>query len=164
MTNVEYELWRRHMLSCRGRWTRDQVHDGLDGRDLLCYVPLDGDATAGMYVDVSVDGRATAGAFEGAIPHIGDAIFIPRWERKFVNPEEALKVLGGRLGVVLPANSQQRGLTDGEVVILQRASGSTLQQIREIVQCESTDDGCVGCGIRSLPHPRDSTCPLKGGW
>jgi hypothetical protein len=32
-------------------------------------------------------------------------------------------------------------------------------------QCEAADPGgCVGCGIKSLPHPRYSACPIKGGW
>lgn len=28
-------------------------------------------------------------------------------------------------------------------------------------ECLGPDVGCVGCGILSLPHPRNSTCPLR---
>ena len=47
------------------------------------------DPTAGVYVQIDPNGAAQAGSFEGALPHIGDACFMPRWRHDFGSFAEA---------------------------------------------------------------------------
>ncbi len=69
------------MRSRRGKWSVDQIHNGLNGQRLLAYLPDVDDCTQGSYIDVSRDGTITAGTFEGAIPHIGEAAFTVLWRK-----------------------------------------------------------------------------------
>lgn len=46
------ERWQCYMREQRGRWTVDKIHDGRNGRDMLCYVPDVHDETTGVYVIV----------------------------------------------------------------------------------------------------------------
>ena len=95
----DYVAWERFMRSRRGRWTVDPIHDGEAGRRLLCFCPDATDETRGVFVEVGVNGIVRAGTYEDALPHIGDALFRPRWERDFGSPREALRVVVERLGV-----------------------------------------------------------------
>lgn len=95
----EYDAWIRFMRSRRGRWTVDPIHDGENGRRLLCFCPRLADETRGVFVEVEADGTVRAGTYEDALPHIGDALFRARWERDFGSQREAVRVVAERLGV-----------------------------------------------------------------
>lgn len=96
--NQDYANWIRFMKASRGRWTVDPIHNGVD-RDLIAFVGKSEDGTAGVYVSVDDDGKAQAGDYEGALPHIGDATFTPRWEHKYEDKDAAIARLSERLGV-----------------------------------------------------------------
>lgn len=96
MTPTEFKAWSDDMKAARGRWSLDRVHDGRNG-DLLLFLPDTTDQTKGVYV--SVRGKtADAGVFEGAIPHIGEAVFRSRWSKEFSSHDEALKTIIERCG------------------------------------------------------------------
>ncbi len=98
-SSSDYAAWVRFMRSRRGRWTVDPIHDGENGRRLLCFCPGLADETRGVFVEVEADGTVCAGTYEGAFPHIGEALFRGRWERNFGTQGEALRVVAERLGV-----------------------------------------------------------------
>jgi len=85
MNKQEFEAWKEHTASSAGRWTVDPVHNG-QGRDLLIHKGgVDGD-----YVLVLPDGTLSIGAYAGAVPHIGEALFTPRGAKKFADFDTAL--------------------------------------------------------------------------
>lgn len=83
MTREEYISWSRFMKSCRGRWNIDLIHNGKDGQDLLMFKPHPTDPTRGVYIGVKQNGHVTAGTYDGALPHVGDAMFYRAWEKHF---------------------------------------------------------------------------------
>lgn len=95
----DYQAWIEYTRSRRGQWTVDAIHDGRNGRGFLCYAPKVDDPTAGVYVQIDPNGAAQAGSFEGALPHIGDACFMPRWRHDFGSFAEAFARVAERLGV-----------------------------------------------------------------
>ena len=95
-TTTDLEAWSKHMRSRRGKWSVDQIHDGRNGKRLLAYLPDVADHTQGSYIEVSRDGTLTAGTFEGAIPHIGEACFHQLWSRPCRNFNEAVDIVRDR--------------------------------------------------------------------
>lgn len=97
MTNET--TWGEYMKSLRGHWAIDPVHNGANGR-LLAFHPNTDDHTCGVYVELNTHtGKCSAGMYEGAIPHLGDAAFFPKWERKFPPTRELAANLFVRLGL-----------------------------------------------------------------
>jgi hypothetical protein len=84
MTSQEYRRWVEYMKRCRGHWTLDVVHDGTEGRDLLLFCPFLQRPNNGVYICISasVPGVVEVGRFDGAVPHIGEALFTPLWKDK----------------------------------------------------------------------------------
>lgn len=83
MTKEEYKRWVKFMQGCRGQWTIDHVHDGNDGQDLLLFYPHPVRQGVGVFIGVKQNGEVTAGTYEDAFPHIGEATFQRRWSKKF---------------------------------------------------------------------------------
>lgn len=94
MTKAEYEAWKKETERSRHHWTVDEVRK-INTGDLLFYKG----AENGQYIEVSFSGVATVGTYEGAIPHIGEALFRPLHSRSFSSQGEALKVLLERAGL-----------------------------------------------------------------
>lgn len=92
----DLEAWSKHMRSRRGKWSVDQIHNGKNGQRLLAYLPDPTDHTKGSFIDVNVNGVITAGTFEGAIPHIGEACFSTLWRKVCTNMDEAKAIVRDR--------------------------------------------------------------------
>ena len=98
MTANEYAEWKIEMARNRGHWKVDPVHDGDEDRMLLMYVTEVEDSTAGQYIMVQQNGRASAGSFEGAEPHMGEAIYHEGWAHDFANYSTAVARVIERTG------------------------------------------------------------------
>ena len=98
MNSEEYAHWTEFMRSKRGMWQVDPIHDGLDGRDLMVFAGYTTDPSRGVYVRVH-GRRSEAGVYEGAVPHIGEALFTPRWTAYFETVNKAMAATIERLGL-----------------------------------------------------------------
>ncbi len=92
----DLEAWSKHMRSRRGKWSLDQIHNGKNGQRLLAYLPDADDHTKGSYLDVTTAGVMTAGTFEGAIPHIGEACFTVLWRKVCPSMDDAKNIVRDR--------------------------------------------------------------------
>lgn len=91
--------WSAYMRSLRGTWSVDPVHNGSSGR-LLVFRPDQDDATRGVYVELDTrTGKCSAGRYEDAVPHLGDAFFLPRWTHHFPPTKELAARMFARLGL-----------------------------------------------------------------
>jgi hypothetical protein len=102
MNEVEFRNWSEHMMAAKGHWALDPV--SLHNRgEYLYYCGDEADCTQGNYVEISTykDGRGILeiGRYEDALPHIGEAGFIPRLAIAFPDKEAALKDAIETLGV-----------------------------------------------------------------
>lgn len=97
MKDESYTRWVEYMKSRRGKWTLDPVHNGKQGMDFLAFCPNRSDASRGVYVSLRRDGSCSSGVYEGAFPHIGEAIFQSRWTKRFPSWEEGISTVNDRL-------------------------------------------------------------------
>ena len=88
MTHIEYEAWTAEMKRNAGNWKVDPVHDGT-AQDLLIYCARREDPTSGSYIQVR-GGTASAGTYEDAIPHLGEASFTSCWTHKYESYNAAI--------------------------------------------------------------------------
>lgn len=70
MTELEWKHWLAVTENSRYQWTEDEI-TRLNGRGALYY--LGGED--GVYMRVQPEGTLSIGTYEGAFPHIGEAIF-----------------------------------------------------------------------------------------
>jgi len=84
MTQEEFDRWQLITQGSRFRWTEDEIFR-LNGRGALYY---HGDEN-GIYIKIKNDGSLEAGNYTGAIPHIGEALYEPKAERKYKDFNEA---------------------------------------------------------------------------
>lgn len=68
-------------------WTVDPIHDGRDGRDLLLFIG----GESGKFLRFSNWDTLEIGSYEGAVPHIGEAVF--RMEERMTFDSSVLAVL-----------------------------------------------------------------------
>lgn len=90
----EFENWQKITASSSRRWVEDAA-TRLNGRGLLYY----SGGKSGIYMRITKDGVLQAGEYEGAIPHIGEALFKVKAERKCSSFDEAVTLAlkaGGR--------------------------------------------------------------------
>ncbi len=99
-----YQAWTKYLKSRKGQWTTDQIHNGKDGRDLLCYLPNRDDETSGSFIQAGLDGKLVAGTYEGAVPHIGEAAFKALWTHQAASFRHAVVLVVYRcaLNLALP--------------------------------------------------------------
>lgn len=98
-TEYDHHAWAAYMRSLRGKWSVDPVHNGTSGR-LLAFRPDQDDATRGAYVELDTrTGKCSAGRYEDAVPHLGDALFLPRWSATFPPTKELAARMFVRLGL-----------------------------------------------------------------
>ncbi len=94
MTKDEFARWQAVTESSRFHWTEDAVFR-LNGRGAFYYIG----GEDGGYMRIHKDGRLEVGAYEGAIPHIGEAILMPEAEKQYADFNEAFTAalqLGGK--------------------------------------------------------------------
>lgn len=85
MTKQEFNLWKAKTESSRNHWVVDDIQLHNRGTYLIYKGGVDG-----QYIEVTADGKATIGDYTSAIPHIGDALFVPKHSRQFSSREEAM--------------------------------------------------------------------------
>ena len=70
MTGAELKQWMAVTENSRYLWTEDEI-TRRNGRGALYY--LGGED--GVYIRIQPEGELSVGTYEGALPHIGEAIF-----------------------------------------------------------------------------------------
>ena len=93
MTKHELEYWQAITENSKYHWTEDRI-TSLNGNGALYYKG----GESGRYIRISPDGNLSAGTYEDAFPHIGEACFTREAEHQYENFDEALKAacqLGG---------------------------------------------------------------------
>jgi hypothetical protein len=101
-----FDAWMAVTESSSRRWTEDEIYN-FNGHGSLYYIGGEN----GMYMRIQKDGTLEAGNYEGAIPHIGEALFKPAVTRKFENYSAAFtKALnaGGKKFLVDMFSSHER--------------------------------------------------------
>lgn len=94
MDQKEYENWIAVTASSSYKWVEDRI-SYLNGRDSLYYVGQE----EGVYIQISNDGTLKIETYEGAFPHIGEALFKVKEEQKYADFNEAFQMackIGGR--------------------------------------------------------------------
>ena len=89
-----FSAWISATESKRYRWVEDEIYR-LNGRGAMYYTG----GEDGVYMRISNDGKLEAGRYEGAIPHIGEALFHTAVVRQFGSFADAYKAAmetGGR--------------------------------------------------------------------
>lgn len=98
MNDKEFKAWARKMAAEAGFWVRDAVTaNNRPGCDLF-YVATPSDPTRGIFVSIE-NGALQTGRFEGAIPHIGEAMFVAKHTANFSSHADALTHCIERLGL-----------------------------------------------------------------
>ncbi len=70
MTDLELNQWQAVTENSRYQWTEDEV-TRLNGRGALYYFG----GEDGIYMRLTTEGKLSIGTYEGAYPHIGEALF-----------------------------------------------------------------------------------------
>ena len=94
MTRDEFALWQAITENSRFHWTEDAIFR-LNGRGAFYYIG----GEDGGYMRIHKDGRLELGSYEGAVPHIGEAVFMPKSEKQYADFNEAFTAaiqLGGK--------------------------------------------------------------------
>jgi hypothetical protein len=84
MTKDEFAYWQSRIENSRFRWTEDEIYR-LNGRGAFYYTG----GEDGIYIKIHKNGRFEAGTYEGAFPHIGEALFTVEAERRCKDYNEA---------------------------------------------------------------------------
>jgi len=80
--------WMAVAESSRYRWTEDEIYR-LNGHGALYYTG----GEDGIYVQIQSDGTLEAGNYEGAIPHIGEAMFTPKIIKEYESYSAAVQAV-----------------------------------------------------------------------
>lgn len=94
MDTREFEHWQAVTSSSRYMWVEDAV-TRLNGKGCLYYCG----GESGVYMRATQDGLLQVGSYEGAIPHIGEALFKPKAEKECGSFNDAFQLaceLGGK--------------------------------------------------------------------
>lgn len=78
MTKQEFEYWQAITDGSAHRWVEDSI-TRLNGNGALYYIG----GEDGVYMRLSPVGKLTVGTYEGAFPHIGEAVFSSKMERQY---------------------------------------------------------------------------------
>jgi hypothetical protein len=94
MNQKEFELWRAVTASSTHKWVEDAIFR-LNGRGALYYTGGEN----GVYMKIPKDGMLELGTYEGALPHIGEAIFTVKAQKQCADFNESFHLackLGGK--------------------------------------------------------------------
>ena len=81
-------VWMAITQGSQHRWTEDEIYR-LNGHGAMYYTG----GEDGIYVRIESDGTLEAGSYEGAIPHIGDAMFTPKIVKEYESYSAALQAV-----------------------------------------------------------------------
>ncbi len=70
MTDTELKQWIAVTANSQYQWTEDEI-TRLNGRGALYYFG----GEDGVYIRIQPEGELSVGTYEGAFPHIGEAVF-----------------------------------------------------------------------------------------
>lgn len=85
MDKQEAAAWMAETKKSETNWMLDQTTAYNQGIYLLYKGGHDG-----VYVKIDKGGEIVCGYYEGAYPHIGEAIFFPKFKRQFVDQQTAV--------------------------------------------------------------------------
>ena len=86
MTQKELEQWQAVTNVSRYSWVEDSI-TRLNGRGALYYIG----GKDGCFMRATPEGKLTIGTYEGAFPHIGEACFQAKAEKKCGSYYEAFQ-------------------------------------------------------------------------
>ena len=108
MTPEEFDTWKKWTRESGHRWIVDPIHDGRGGRDLLLFIG----GESGKLLCFSNWDTLEIGSYEGAVPHIGEAIFQIEERKTFESHVLAvvsgMEIAGQAFIVALSAASHDR--------------------------------------------------------
>ena len=93
MTEQEFKYWTAKTQSSTNKWTEDEIYR-LNGKGAFYYIG----GEDGVYIEIEKDGLLSAGTYEGAFPHIGEAMFTEDYQKQFDNFIDAFKSIIQPLG------------------------------------------------------------------
>jgi len=93
MTVQEFEAWIKHTDRSRNQWQVDPIRLHNRGEYLMYR-----GGEAGTYVWI-VGAEVSVGSYEGAFPHIGEAIFKRNATKVFLNQNDAMCAVASSTGI-----------------------------------------------------------------
>jgi hypothetical protein len=94
MNQKELEHWQAVTASSTCRWVEDSIFR-LNDRGAMYYTG----GEDGIFMKISKDGTLELGAYEGALPHIGEAFFTVKAQKQCADFDEAFRTacqIGGK--------------------------------------------------------------------
>lgn len=96
MTDTEFSAWAKFTMGSAGHWHIDPIHASAE--DFLAFCPLPSEPSSGIYVNIR-GGVLETGRYQDAIPHIGEAFFMPKVTKTFASAADAHKHAIEALGI-----------------------------------------------------------------
>jgi len=119
-SEANFAAWLAVTESSRYKWVEDEIYR-LNGRGAMYYFG----GEDGVYMRIQNDGKLEAGKYEGAIPHIGEAMFTVAAVRQFNSFSEAYKA------------AMEAG---GKQFMVDMFSGNERQPLVEVTGKDSSDE------------------------
>ncbi len=128
MIDKELKYWQEVTNISTSQWVQDDVISA-NGRGHLFYIG----GETGHYMRISPDGNLEIGAYEGALPHIGEATFKPKAKHKYDNINDAFKTacsIGGKQFVtdMFKNNIPQFSNTEDKEIEYDQEPGDGIQE------------------------------------
>ena|GEM_PF-1194157 len=146
MTEQEFKYWTAKTHSSANKWTEDEIYR-LNGKGLFYY--LGGED--GIYLEIEKDGLLSAGTYEGAFPHIGEAFFCEKHQKQHDNQSVAFAVAAESLGTKFLADMFSSELSFEEFMLnMSKAEDKTNRedfQYEVSVFAEESEDGMTTWNI-----------------
>jgi hypothetical protein len=100
MNKEEFEKWKRITEVSENNWLFDPIVSANTPGSHLIYKG----GFNGGYVWIEPNGEACIGTYQGAIPHIGEAMFTPLYSNRVADTgDEALAIVCDKLGLDISA-------------------------------------------------------------
>lgn len=132
MTKQEFERWQAITQNSQFRWTEDEIYR-LNGRGAFYYHGGEN----GIYLKIEKDGKLEVGNYEGAIPHISEAFFMPVVQRQCRDFNEAYSMAmeaGGKrflIDMLTQPDTDEQKINGGKNNMRRFQSGEALRQQKE---------------------------------
>jgi hypothetical protein len=95
MTQIEYDNWKKTTDKSKTVWMMDEITFRNRNEYLFYKGGVDG-----TYISIEKNGMTEIGYYKGALPHIGEAMFETKHNKKLgANNSEALTVVMEKLGI-----------------------------------------------------------------
>jgi hypothetical protein len=110
MTKLEFDLWKQVTAASRRGWVIDPIQLANHSR-VLAYKG----GESGTYVEIEPNGKMAIGVYEGAVPHIGEAIFTEQGIKQFDTAADAYKKASDEFKIPNLYRWSQQGLSSQEI-------------------------------------------------